>query len=615
MHQVHPTQESHHRRHRRHHTPMAYRLCDGLTELVIYGAIVFGPWAFGTTQPWAVRVMNYTTYSLGALLLFKWIIRWLTGYQPARWSAMPAGEDNPSSFDSGIDPQRRVGPACRTSLGAGRGPGLQTDAGLAPSLLAGGRQTPHGQIDDPEPAESRSDPPPTGASWPTRVLAVLTVLILGYCLVSVLNARANYLPFELRFDYFDNYIPWLPHSYDRDAGWFAFWQYLGLACLFWASRDWLLGQSRRERRSRRSEDRESRVDGSKGIEGGGAEELLRLASKGSPVSPGRPPDPTSGRMPHLIPARLQRMLWILCLNGTVLGVESIVQRLSKTDKLLWHVRPRFNTRCLGQFGPYAYRSNAAQYFNLVWPVSLGLWWALRRSHYSNPRARPLRGGGAHVLALPCTMLMAACPAISSSRGGALVSGAGILAAVGILYMAEGRSRHRIRLPLMATLAVVSGLIFWLGWTQLQPRLEQISSGPGTMSGRTIIYENARQMARDYPLYGTGPGSFAHLYQLYQPGMGKWWAAQVHDDWLETRITFGWVGFGMILVALIMVPMHLWRGSGTPVPWPFAALLGVSLGGCLLHARFDFPLQIHSILALFLLLCSVALSIRTAKATG
>jgi hypothetical protein len=34
------------------------------------------------------------------------------------------------------------------------------------------------------------------------------------------------------------------------------------------------------------------------------------------------------------------------------------------------------------------------------------------------------------------------------------------------------------------------------------------------------------------------------------------------------------------------------------------LLWVSLGGCMVHARFDFPFQVHSVLALFLVLCAV-----------
>jgi hypothetical protein len=34
------------------------------------------------------------------------------------------------------------------------------------------------------------------------------------------------------------------------------------------------------------------------------------------------------------------------------------------------------------------------------------------------------------------------------------------------------------------------------------------------------------------------------------------------------------------------------------------MICLSLAGCLVHARFDFPLQIYSTLALFLHLCAV-----------
>ncbi|MBM3883674.1 MAG: hypothetical protein FJ387_28870, partial [Verrucomicrobia bacterium] len=66
-------------------TPRGYRFCDGLTEGLVYWMAVFCPWAFGTTQPWAIWTMNVTGYVLGAALVSKWMIRWRTGYQPPRW--------------------------------------------------------------------------------------------------------------------------------------------------------------------------------------------------------------------------------------------------------------------------------------------------------------------------------------------------------------------------------------------------------------------------------------------------------------------------------------------------------------------------------------------------
>lgn len=65
--------------------PRLYRVCDALTESLLYVMIVFTPWAFGTTQPWAIWTMNTVGYMLGLLLLGKWAIPRLTGYVPARW--------------------------------------------------------------------------------------------------------------------------------------------------------------------------------------------------------------------------------------------------------------------------------------------------------------------------------------------------------------------------------------------------------------------------------------------------------------------------------------------------------------------------------------------------
>ena len=66
-------------------TPRAYRICDGMTEALLYFMAVFAPWAFGTTERWSIWTMNLAAYALGALWFAKWSIRWRTGYRPMRW--------------------------------------------------------------------------------------------------------------------------------------------------------------------------------------------------------------------------------------------------------------------------------------------------------------------------------------------------------------------------------------------------------------------------------------------------------------------------------------------------------------------------------------------------
>src|SRR5437773_1495483 len=63
------------------------RVAEALTEGLIYFLVLFTPWAFGTTQPWSIWVLNSGGYALGGLLLTKWLTR--RSPPPAGVSSMP----------------------------------------------------------------------------------------------------------------------------------------------------------------------------------------------------------------------------------------------------------------------------------------------------------------------------------------------------------------------------------------------------------------------------------------------------------------------------------------------------------------------------------------------
>lgn len=127
-------------------------------------------------------------------------------------------------------------------------------------------------------------------------------------------------------------------------------------------------------------------------------------------------------------------------------------------------------------------------------------------------------------------------------------------------------------------------------------------------GRAEIADAARRMARDYPVFGTGPGTYESVSELYRPENIGFWPAQVHNDWLETRITFGWVGSGLIGLALGLVLARWFLPGGIHAGRRFALLTWLALAGCLVHALYDFPFQVHSILFLFLTWCAILFSV-------
>lgn len=410
------------------------------------------------------------------------------------------------------------------------------------------------------------------------VLALTMFTVLVFCLTSALNARATFHNDSLVFQYF-TCIPWLPHSLDAAGSRFAFWRYLGLACVFWAVVDWLTGKSSDEERAGWHRERPEL----------GTETLASARARllfGTNAFP--------------LPARLRRLLWLAAVNGALVALEGMVQRWAQSAELLFILRPRINQAAAQQFGPFAYRANAAQYFNLLWPVCIGFWCALEST-----RRRRIR----HLL-LACAGLMAAAPLLSSSRGGAIVDatmGALVvvsLAVYRLLRLVFPSLNRALRNPSLALLALFLVSTFTLGmtvgWHTLSPRMAALEDG---LDLRSKLYAAAAPMAADYPIFGTGPGTFETVSQLY-PRPDIFWPAQLHNDWLETRITFGWVGSTLVGAMLILALLRGFLPGGIRVAALFPWFIVLALAGCLAHAAFDFPFQVQSILFLTTLLFAI-----------
>lgn len=444
----------------------------------------------------------------------------------------------------------------------------------------------------------------------TMTLAGLTVLILLYCLISAVNARAVFLEGENRFEYFDNYVKWLPHSYDSASTWKVFWQYVGLACFFWATRDWLLGKSTGERRNAiqvRLEEGDWRPsEGGQTSEFGSRKSAAAIGSPTAqqfvtPYTPSRETRvPNSQRKPTtFLPIRLQRLLWVLCINGAVLALEGILQRLSGTNQLLWLTVPSIHKSTDAQFGPFAYRGNAAQYLNLIWPTCLGFWLVLQKDFSSFRRLgdRTSPRTGKHIILLPCAVLIAAASILTLSRGGMLIATLNLLAIIPVILWSADSEKLLVRSTVVSLLFMIFMLSSALGLEKIAKRFETVLTD--RLSGRIAIYENAARMGEDHLLYGTGPGSFASIYLLYKKP-NQLWEAYVHNDWLETQITFGWMGLILLFATLVTQFAISFSNPRSSKKWRLVACISIATGSCLIHALFDFPFQIYSILHLFIL---------------
>jgi len=507
------SETSRRRRHHHHHHAVhlrpaapwkiqAHVICDGFSEVLIYLMIVFSPWAFGTTEDWSINIMNYLGYGLGGLLAVKLALRWTSSGGFSRWN------------------------------------------------------------DDVENSESSEDYV-TRLHFLTRALAVLTMLILGYCAISAYNARSVYDWNAHAFNEL-RHLEWLPASFDQPSTWKAFYMYLALAIDFWAIHDWLQGKT-------------------------GPDEVATRIKAGEPVHHAR-----------RLPDRFRRLLWVLCINGGLLAVEGMIQRFSGTGELLFMRRPSVtHFEAQSQFGPYAYRSNACQYLCLLWPVCLGFWWSLHRLSKSSDYDRRRLARYRHV-AIVCVGLMVLAPLLSSSRVGGVTDLVLMIVTTSIIWTAMKDRKAKMMLVSGGAVVLIVGLM--LGWGYLAPRLSE-DDLTSSMMGRKAIYEAGEKMFDDYPMYGTGPGTLMTLYQFYRPDAGEW-VAQMHNDWLETLVTFGWAGTTLVCLSFLIV-ITRWLvpggvGGGRRLPY----LIWCAMAGCFFQAVWDFPFQVYSVIFAFILLCSV-----------
>jgi O-antigen ligase len=399
----------------------------------------------------------------------------------------------------------------------------------------------------------------------TRLLGGVTILLLAYCLVSALNARCTYLG-DYQYKYF-RCLNWLPHSYDARLTWQTFWNYLALALDFWAIRELLSGLDRREQ--------------------------AWMGAAGT----------SDTNSKWFLPRRMRALLWVLSINGAVLAAQGLLQRVIGGGKLLWLVEPHIHKQAEAQFGPYAYRSNAAQYFLLLWPVVFGFWQLLSRV---SPVERKLR---LHNHLLPCIFLMAIVPLISLSRAGAII---GIWAIFAVIIVARGARRAGGRIVLAASLllgvAVLLGV--YLGGEPLTDRFRQ---SPVDVS-RLEIWRNTWQAFKQAPVFGTGPGTFSSVYRFYSSGADQG-IAQAHNDWLELLLTFGIMGSVLMAGALALVLVQPFGNERIYCGRSFPRFIYISLGSCLLYATVDFPLTIYSILFLFVVNCAVLSSMSARGENG
>ena len=172
--------------------------------------------------------------------------------------------------------------------------------------------------------------------------------------------------------------------------------------------------------------------------------------------------------------------------------------------------------------------------------------------------------------------------------------------IGLLFLfrrpPKGRARAASSPFLVLLMLCLAAAILWGGWKGLDPVIERWDvANEELMKGRGILWETTKQLIADFPLTGTGLGTFELAYPRYQPPVfGATLYDHAHNDYLQILAETGWPGF------VFWLSFYLFFLVRVIIGWfanhePFAVAVGAGGIGAtvaiLVHSAGEFNLQI------------------------
>jgi O-antigen ligase len=319
---------------------------------------------------------------------------------------------------------------------------------------------------------------------------------------------------------------------------------------------------------------------------------------------------------------IQRLLSIVAINGALLAIIGILQKVTHAKYILWGLKDVTSAGYF--FSTFIYKNHAGAYFNLV----LMLTTALLYWHFSRAERRMERSSPAPVFAF-CTVLLGLSVMLTNSRAATILMMLfTLLAFIGFiihctLTRSEGRSPWAITL-LCTIFALFIGLgSYFLNTDRAFDRLGKLweaGAADSSVASRILARKATMEMAEDNLITGWGAGSFRHYFPVYQRHYPEIYSLKhgkkerimrweyTHNDYVQFLAEMGLIGVGLMVAMLVCALRHLIKQQVFMRPHLLFILMALLVTA--VHAWMDF--QFHNPAILFLWCISAALAARWAE---
>lgn len=307
---------------------------------------------------------------------------------------------------------------------------------------------------------------------------------------------------------------------------------------------------------------------------------------------------------------LLALLTAIVLNGALLALIGILEKVTDTRKILWI---KDAGRASYYFvSTFTYKNHAGAFFNLIIAAAcaLALW------HFTRGDRRTGRANPAPLFAL-CATVAGMIVLLSNSRAATIFLMIFMLAGLigGGIWLARGdsASTNRAVIGLLAVvfLLFLGGGVMALNYDEkIYAGLERLTTTDRVLSvdSRRIAANATWEMAQDRLLTGWGAGSFRYYFPVYERNYSIWYQTNnrweyAHNDYLQILAELGLIGLLTVAAGTACWLFKLVRHGAHTRPHSLVLVAGLLL--LMVHAWVDLPLYCPAILLTWCVLWVIA----------
>ncbi len=210
----------------------------------------------------------------------------------------------------------------------------------------------------------------------------------------------------------------------------------------------------------------------------------------------------------------------------------------------------YSSRISSVTGTFANRNCFAGYLLMVIPLSIGFFFsreANQHRRFRDWRHRLSSLDGKTLLIGFGLILMILALILSASRGGIMSLLLSFSLIIILFRDPSGKERFSRTSVLIFGLAVL-----WAAWIGLDAVISRFFSASEGLKGRWSLWVNTFEILKDFPVLGSGLGTFTEVFSMYRSFHIVGLDIQAENDFLQLASEVGLVGVGPLLVLFLFL---------------------------------------------------------------